>query len=483
MSSSNLDSANLNLWRESLDATISTFFGVIMSIMHVFVLVRMLTPEEVGMFFFSYAFVYLFVQITRGYGKAIRKKSAEYNSSRSRYLWSGITIIIPTLLIIFCLLFLFRPIANSYSSLYLSYYNILSIFAAVIGFSILELGKYYLAGCNEPALAEKIYAFPCKISLVIFTFIFLSIHPTINAALLAVAFVFSISGFIILFISPHQFTRPDKETIKDIIEFSKWSLPTSLLNDFYHRWDTILLGFMVGSLSLSYYDTSVRIAFLSAVIAVGLSKSANVKISGLHTVGEDILPVAKKLIIVSTFLVIPFLLITIFNGEYILSIVYGKDYKAAKWYLVGITVAQLFQCYRMQFESIFNGVNQPKQTTKTSFISVIVNVITAPFLVIIFGGLGVIYSTILAEIIRIIMYEYQINILFNEIIAPKGVFTQFGIFGILLILLSIIYTLFNLSSLSFLLISSSISIFGFYILQYILSSETREIVYEYKNGQ
>lgn len=482
MPSSDLKSANLNLWKEVVDSTTSTFFSVMMDVLHVLILVRMLTQENVGVFFFSYAFVYLFIQVTRGYGKAIRKKASEYNTGRSKFLWAGIFVTIPTLIGIFIVFWSFQPIVNEYSSLYISNSIIISIFSATIGYGTLELGRYYLAGCNKPGFAEKVRAFPCKISMILITIGVLTFYPTVETALLTVAIVYGLTGIYLLWVSPHSFMYPTKDTIIDILHFSKWSLPTSLLNDFYHRWDTILLGFMVGSISLSYYESSVRIGFLSAVISVGLAKSANVKLSGLHTTGKNVLPVSKQLIIVSTFLVIPFLLITLFNGEYILNVLYGEDYTNAKWYLVGITVAQLFQCYRIQFETIFNSVNQPRQTTKTSLVSVIVNVITAPPLVLKFGGLGVIYSTLIAEIVRLVLYEYQIKILFGNVIAPRGVFTQFGIFTLLLIIIGTISTVINLSSLSFLIVSSIISICGFYSLQYTVSPETKQIVKEYRKG-
>jgi len=164
-----------------------------------------------------------------------------------------------------------------------------------------------------------------------------------------------------------------------------------------------------------------------------------------------------------------------------LYIAYGSDYIHAKWYLVGITVTQLFQCYRMQFESIFNGIDKPKHTTKTSAISVVVNMITAPFLVILFGGLGVIYSTILAEIFRITVYQNQIKNIFGRIILPRGVMTQIVIFFGLYIIITIFSSIVSLSSFNQLIFSSFISIVGFYSLQYIFSEETRIIVSEYKS--
>jgi len=482
MTSSNLKSAKINLWKESFDSTISMFFGVSLDILHVAILVRYLTQEEVSIFFFSYAFVYLFIQVPKGYSIAVRKKATEYNKGREKYLWGGLITIIPSMMSIFVLFwFIIKPLINMYSSLYLSTTVTIAIFLASLGYGILELAKYYMAGCNNPGFAEKFRAFVSKIAMILLTIILLSKYPTVESTLIAVALTYGLSGIYLLKLTPHEYKLPSKKTVYEILKFSKWSLPTSLLNDFYNRWDTLVLGFMVGSLSVGYYDSSIRNGFLATVLAVGSSRSSTVKISGLYESGEDIMNISRKLIILSTFLIMPALIVILFNGTYLLNIVFGEEYIAAKWYLVGITIQYIFQCYRFQFESIFNGIDKPKYTTKTSAISVFVNIITAPFFVIYFGGLGVIYSTILAEIFRVIIYQYQIKNIFEQTIYSKSISIQYAVFVILTITIYVISTIFKFNNFIFLIISCIISFIGFYSLQYMLSREIKELMIEFKN--
>lgn len=474
-----LNSAKINLWVEAVDSSISSFFSVMMDILHVMILIRFLSQEEIGIFFFSYAILYLLSQIPTGYGVAIRKKASEYNENRSIYLWNGLIITAPTLLFCFILYWLSIPFIVNYSAIQLTYSIVFSTILATIGFGILELARYYLAGCNQPGLAERVRAVVGKISMITLTLIFMFIYPSIESALIAVFITYTLTGLYILYLSPNKFVKPSKEVSLELLRFSKWSLPTGILNDFYRRWDTILLGFMVGSISLGYYDSSLRIAFLSAVLGVGLAKSGNVKVSGLYETGEDVVPISRQLIIASSLLVIPFLLVVSFNSEFILKILYGPEYIEAKWFLIGLVVVQLFQSYTFQFETIFNGINSPEKTTKTSAIAVVFNVVTAPFLVILFGGLGVIYSTIISEIVRIIVYEYEIKQKFNDYILPKGVLLQFVIsFGIY-IFITVVNSVFSLSNISLLIFSLSISVFGFYYILYRLSPEVKDIIHTY----
>lgn len=113
---------------------------------------------------------------------------------------------------------------------------------------------------------------------------------------------------------------------------------------------------------------------------------------------------------------------------------------------------------------------------------VIINIITAPFLVIYFGGLGVIYSTILSEFVRFAIYEIQLNKLFGTYIIPNGLLIQYLSFGIISILLYIIQ-LIKFSDITFFIISFIFSTIGFYMVQYVLSDETKDIIDEYLSNK
>jgi O-antigen/teichoic acid export membrane protein len=337
-----------------------------------------------------------------------------------------------------------------------------------------------MAGCGEPGRVEKLRTSIAKTSMPILTVIVLTIQPTVEYALFAVFITYFTTALIIFWLTPHALVQPTTETILNIIKYSKWSVSTSILNDFYHRWDTILLGIMVGSAAVSYYDASLRVAFLATTFAVGVSKTANVKMSGLYELDKDIQSLARKTLEVSTFLIFPLLLISLFNGTYLLKTLFGQTYTNAKLYLILLILVQLFQAYRMQFESIFNSTNNPHSTTKTSLIAVIFNVITAPLLVLKFGGYGVLYSTLLAEVLRLILYEIQLKELFNHYIFPNGILVQYTSVIIIATTLHIIQQ-FNPSNTLFVPLSILLSTIGFYTIQYTFSTQTQEILSTYRS--
>lgn len=477
--SDELKSTKIDMWHESLGTSIPSFFGVLSDVAHVFILVRFLSQEQVGLFFICYAFLYLFSQIARGFGIAIRKRTSEINNGQSEYLWSGFLLIIPTLFVIFIVFWLSQPILAEFVSIIIPRSVLVAFYLATLGFSVLEFSRYYVAGCGKPALAEKLRTGIAKTSMPILTVIFLYYGTTVTNALYAVFVAYFGTAIIIFGFSNHELILPNKSTIINIITFSKWSLSTSILNDFYHRFDTILLGALVGTVAVSNYDASFRIAFLSTTFAVGISKTSNVKMSGMVELERDISKIASQTIVASSVLILPLLLISLFNAEYLLQVAFGPDYTGAKWYLILLVVVQLFQGYRLQFESIFNSYDTPSYTTRTSLYSVVVNVITAPFLVVYFGGLGVLYSTIIAEVVRVVSYESQIKSVMGDYLIPKSALLQYVLFGVLYGALELLHMGFNISDRVSLILSVFVATVIFYGLQYALLGDVRDIVAAY----
>lgn len=475
-----LESSQIDMWKESVDTSISSFLGVLSDVIHVFILVRFLTQQQVGLFFICYAFLYLFSQIPRGFGIAIRKRASEVNEGRSVYMWSGLILIVPTLLFVFLLFLILQPVLVRYASIDIPTNVLVSFYFATFGFSILEFSRYYVAGCGNPALAERLRTRIAKTTMPVITVLFLLQNAEVSFALYAVFISYFATSVFIFAYSDYQLILPDKDILRGILIFSKWSIITSLLNDFYRRFDTIMLGALVGTVTVSYYDSSLRIAFLSTTLAVGTSKTSNVKMSGMVEVGEDIVNLASKTFVASALLSIPLLIISIFSGEYILSTLFGQQYVDATPYLILLVIVEIFQGYRLQFESIFNSYDTPHYTTKTSLVSVVANIITAPVLVIQFGGLGVLYSTIFAEIVRVVIYQRQLKLTLNQYILPMGCLVQYFVALIVGLGIAALGLVLNLCDFWNLILSFMMSTLVFYSTLYLVSKRFKEIVMQYK---
>lgn len=232
---------------------------------------------------------------------------------------------------------------NTYTNIEVSTIGLL---CTNIVISFKSMNKYscmYLSSCGNPGLSSKIKNYVGKLSQSIFLFLFLSLSATINMALLSYGFGLFLSTIFLLYYSKLYITYPKYKHILSILKFSKWSIPNSIANDFYQRFDTIILSIMVGSIAVGYYDSSVRISTFGFAFAYGLSTTSNIKISGMFENNENIIPIIEDIISTSALFVYPTLIIAILHSEYILNILFGAEYIAASGYLIAIITYQILQ--------------------------------------------------------------------------------------------------------------------------------------------
>lgn len=404
-----LDSAQISLTRESFLAALSSLGGSAAALIQTIVLAYFLSVEEVGEFFIYLAVVYLVSQLVKGVGIAVRKRASSVDTNQSTYLYGGLIL---SLLVL-------TPIigAGLFSGSYVEQYVQFSVTTTAIvvtAFATLakssnSLLQNYLSGVGKPGLSESIRNYVIRGGQSVFLFIGLSFQPTVSVALFSYGITAIVGSSLYLYFSPTTFIRPTTETIQELVEFAKWSIPNSLLNDLYLRIDTLALGIFVTSTAAGWYDVSVRVALFSFILAGGFSKTVAVKFSGMYESGLDFTHELRWSLRMGTVLIYPFLLVMIIHGQEILTVIYNSSYSGAYPYIIGILAYLVLQTYRVVSESVFNAIDSPDRITAASVTAVVINLITVYPLIIQFGGMGVIYSTIFSELFRTLILGYHLQ--------------------------------------------------------------------------
>lgn len=432
-----LDTANIDLFYEAIVSTTSSVIGTVISFLHVIVIAHFLTVEEVGLFFFYLTAVYLFSQIPKGVGVSIRKRVSSTENKRPAFLYTGIVLTILPLAAVCILLIGLVPIINTYSMVQITHSGVLATIFAMLAMGFHHLLHKYLSGTGDPGLADEIRNYVGRGSQLLLTAIGLYLIPTVEAALILYGSGLLIAGIVFWIKSPTKILQPNIEKARSIYSFAKWSVPNTILNDFYHRFDSLALGFLVSATAVGFYDSSVRISSFGFVLAAGLAAAANVNLSGLYESDKDIIEPFKNILALSTFFAFPLLVLSAFHADTILSLSYGPEYSGAIWYLTGIIGYQILQAYRMQFEALFNSVDKPIKITGASIIAVLINIITAFPLVAQLGGIGIVVSTIVAEVFRLSYFIIQTKDELGVVFIKKDIIIQPAIIiiisGVLLI--------------------------------------------------
>lgn len=486
VSSDRLSTANINLWWESALASLSTGIGYTLSLLTVIALSALLPVDEVGLYFFFLAFVYIGIQIPKGIGTGIKKRvsSVSTNKQKKQYLIASIVINSFTLVIISSMSFL-TLLFDGYISIDITLRSLIIVNITVFGYTILKVGQSYLSGVGSPGMASQIKNYVGNGLKLILISSGVYLYPTYEVGLLMYSLSYAISGIICLYLAldSYKIIKPRIPQYFELYNFIKWSVPNTLINDMYSRFDTLLIGALIGSVIVSYYDVPIRLAYIGTFVSVGISTSANIKISGMYESGDSINNISRKIIGAAPLFIIPFFGIILINPELILSLVFGSEYTAAKWFLVGLTFHRIIGSFRYSLESILNAIDYPAGVTKPSLLAIIINIITAIPLVLIIGGIGAVISTILSEFMRILYLNYIVKDKLGEYIFHIFIIKQLSLF-VLLIPSLLIFNSYMIpeQTIEIFIIQTSTVLLIYYISLYILSPLFREMLSDINNG-
>jgi O-antigen/teichoic acid export membrane protein len=101
--------------------------------------------------------------------------------------------------------------------------------------------------------------------------------------------------------------------------------------------------------------------------------------------------------------------------------------------LVGMTLFQLFKVYGTPFGTVIQATDRPKLTFRVGIVVIVFHLPLAVGLGHLFGLLGVIASSVLAELLRFGIYQLIAHRLFGGIVLTRPMFSQFVAGGIMFV--------------------------------------------------
>jgi O-antigen/teichoic acid export membrane protein len=432
-------SSDINLLREIVSVSSSKLINTVGVILLISIMNTEFSVSEVGVFFFFFVLVGFLSNFVAGVGKAIRKRVSGNEGKRSEYLIVGIIIalifqfIVSSILII---LFIYIPdywlpetVSNASIEILLG--SIFLLFTQSLG----KLMLNYNSGLGYPSRSEwfgkalpGVLFFVLTVGIVIF-----------NYEIAAIFFVGSISyllSSLIMFIStrPKLTIIPSKKDFESILSFSKWSILSRIASNIYNSADVLLLGIFVGSISVSYYESTDNLAHVIYVVPYGLFAVTSVKISGLDEEGRksEILSVVRESIKLSSILPVMFLFLFMGFGDTIIEIIYNSEYSEAYYFLIGLAGCKVVTSYRKPIEGLNHGTDNPDIPFYSNTLAILVNFSTVLPLIWFFGGIGVVVSTFISQVIRLLSIVWMSREYIKEI-DPSLSFVYSYIVGIILI--------------------------------------------------
>lgn len=403
-----LNSSSINLWKQILGTSSSKFINTVGVILLISVLNYQFTVEEIGVFFFLFAIVDLLSNIAGGIGMAVRKRVSAREGKQSGYLTTaflvtfamqvGIAVagltafsLIPDGLV---------PDAVSQVDLPLLGSSLLLLFTQ----STAKVMINFNSGLGYPSRSEWLGRAMPGILFFVVTIMIVYLGYGLTYIFLAGSASYGLSALLLLISTRPDLTKtPTIQKLKSLIEFGKWSIPNKIVTDFYGGLDVIVLGFLVTSTAVGYYESGDNLAHLVFTIPYGVGAVISVKISGLQAEEkfDEIKNIIRDVIPVSVSIPVGALFLSIVFGEPILRLIYGGGFQGAYLFLLGLAVKEILLAYRKPIQDLNYGINKPEVPFYSNVSAILFNSITVIPLVFVMGGIGVVVSTVISEFIRL----------------------------------------------------------------------------------
>ena len=388
--------------------SVSKLLNALGVVLLIWVLNRSFVLESVGVFFFFYVAVNFLSNFVGGVGKAIRKRVSAREGKSPAFLAVGtvFALVFQTAVSVLVLVvYVFTPTSLLPETLQRADASIvLSAISLLFAQSLGKLMLNYNSGLGYPSRSEWFgRALPGVLFLLLAVVIAVYNGP-LSLILLSGTVSYALSALILYAATrPPLLIRPTREHARSIFDFGKWSTLEMVSNNIYNSADVLLLGALVTSASITFYESSNALAGLLYVVPYGLFSVSNVMISGLDATGrsKEILAVLQESLRISSIIPIMAFFLFLGFGDLLLEGIYGGRFGDAYWYLVGLGLIKVLTSYRKPLQGVNYGTDSPEIQFYANVYGIIANFTTVLPLIWYFGGLGVVISTVMAGFVRL----------------------------------------------------------------------------------
>lgn len=367
---------------------------------------RELGAAELGVLFLFQALQgLLMVPADLGIRGALEKRLSE-GSYPEQMLGSALALKVGLLFIVSICILLARP----YLNLYLGANLAILLVLAVILFDLTEFFVYGLRG--ELRVGET--------APIMFSQRFIWI--ALGAAL--VWFGYGVFGVVYAMIFGGAVTtvwsfwkmetavgRPTLEQTRSLIDYSKYHAIASIGGSVYQWIDIAIIGLLLTHVYVSAYEVAWQVTLLVLLVSKSISWSIFPQISrwDVEAATDKIEATISRAIAFALFVSIPaFVGGAIFAPE-ILGLLFGSEYVIATTVLVVLFLEKIVQSVNDIVESSVRALDRPDMAAKATVVSVGLNIVLNPILVLSIGFVGAAIATALSWLVNTLLHTYYLR--------------------------------------------------------------------------
>lgn len=367
---------------------------------------RRLGPTTLGIFFLFQALQgFLMIPADFGIRGALEKRLSE-GADRESMLGSALAFKLGMLLIIS----LFIVVTSEYINEYLGETLALHLAAVVV---LWDLGRFYIqairgdlrVGATAPIeFGRRLIWVATGVGLVALGF-----------GVRGIVLGMICSGVVTLVWAFWKCRIPIGEVsvanIKSLLAFSKFQFIASVGGRIYQWMDIAIVGFLLSQRYVGAYEVAWQVTLLVLLLSNSISLSIFPQISRweAEAATEKIESTVSNAVAFALYVSIPALVGGTIYATEILTFVFGREYTIATTVLIVLLVEKLFQSYHAIVESSVRALNRPDLAARATVITVVINFILSPLLIIGIGFVGAAIATTFSWIVNTALHTRYLS--------------------------------------------------------------------------
>lgn len=414
------DTTSLGIGREALSGVVSNVVMGALGFVGTLVFARVLGSSGLGVYQTALAAAFIFTELSSGVASAVKKRVSEVDTEPAEFLGAGFIVHLLFSVLVFIVFVVVRGPASSYfGSMGVTF----GVVAVVVSLGSFQISNRFYAGIGYPARSSWMDTIRSVFTLV-FQLGLLWIGFEAFGLIIGLTIGTLITVGLTVFAANVRPTIPTRRTLHRIYDFARWSVPNGLLKNLYSSSDLLIISALASSSAAGFYTVARQLVQPATFVSSSIGNALYVKASGRHSAGREIVQDLLNSVSYAGLIAIPLFFGALAMPNAIPRTVFGGEFAAAGGALIGLGLFQISNVYASQFESVFGSIDRPDTVFRVNIVVTTVHLPLAVGLGYEYALLGVVYATVIAEAIRLLIYQYLSYIEFDRIVLPRPIVEQ-----------------------------------------------------------
>ncbi|QSW99708.1 oligosaccharide flippase family protein [Haloterrigena alkaliphila] len=417
------DATSVSLGGETVKATAAKFTMAAIGFLGTIVFARVLGPSGFGGYYLLFSLVKIADRAVNGWGTAVKKRFSEADAPTGELVGSQALFTLVWMGLAVAVALVTSRWLVSYTGLPEAPVLFVVLLLAVTLFEPLDLmvqARGRVGASMWTDTLRSLLTFPLQLGLIL-----LGLGAAGMAYGLAGATFLTVP--ILAYYVQARPVAPSRETVANVWSYAKYSIPNSFLGQAYDRFDIILLGYLLAPAAAGHYEVAFKLTVPATFVTMAASSGLMARVSRRHSEGEKLGDDVSNTLAFTSIIAIPMFFGAVAMPERLVVTFFGPDYAEAALLLVGLAAYQIAKTQAGVLSSVIYGIDRPDVNTRISAVTLGINVVLGVALTLVYGAIGVVVATAIAETLRYCLSAIVIKRELSEVVLfPRTLAEQFA---------------------------------------------------------